>query len=248
MLRSSLAAALLVPLALGAAAQTLRIVPAHPGTADVVVLEGDVGGPRCPVPQRSGLTMANNTIVVEVAEALDCNAAPFSRFTLTLGRFPAGDYRVVLQERNALSMGIGNATLGDAAFNVAPYGTAMRENMTGHWTTDVPGEGVSITQTGTRVFFTWLTYGFDGRPTWLVVPDAGWQAPTGAKRGRFSGALYAAHGAPSKGVAGMPFTAFAGIAASGSAAIVDTGKDTATLELRFEDGHELTRTLKRLRF
>ena len=230
-----------------AVAATATTLPVTPGVADTVILQADVGGPRCPVVQPDGLSMTGNAIRVEVGEAPHCNAAPFSRFTVTLGRFPAGEYRVTVFERSAHSAGIGSAMLAETTFAVGSYGSAQLENMTGHWTTDVVGEGVSITQIGARLFFTWLAYGPDGRATWMVAPDAGYQLKAG-KGGKFAGPLYSARGAAPKGVSGLPFTPFADIAVSGSASIAATGVDTATMELRLEDGHEISRTLRRMRF
>ncbi len=62
------------------------------------------------------------------------------------------------------------------------------------WNPLEPGWGISVTQHATnKVFVTWYHYDRDGRPTWMVVPDAAW-------RGTFEieGTLYRTTGTSSE--------------------------------------------------
>ena len=58
------------------------------------------------------------------------------------------------------------------------------------------GWGISLTQQGTNLFAVWYTYDAQGKPTWLVMPDARFTSSTAV-----SGTLYRTDGSPWIGAA-----------------------------------------------
>jgi uncharacterized protein (DUF1800 family) len=74
-----------------------------------------------------------------------------------------------------------------------PYGSAPADNPDDlsdlWWNPDESGWGFALTQHGDTVFGVWYTYGEDGNPLWVVMPDGRFSQP-----GRFAGKLYTTDG------------------------------------------------------
>ncbi|MGZ5596234.1 MAG: hypothetical protein ACXWG3_06300 [Usitatibacter sp.] len=92
------------------------------------------------------------------------------------------------------------------------------------------GFGVSIIERGGAVFAVWLTYGADGKPTWLVMPGGKWAADDKT----LSGSLYRTRGSAWAGAA-YDASKFA-IAASGTYTFHFADPRHATLDYSI-DGH-----------
>jgi hypothetical protein len=61
------------------------------------------------------------------------------------------------------------------------------------WNAQQPGWGFSISHQRGKVFATWFTYDAQGQPTWVFMPDAVIELPTGAPM-KATGDVYAARG------------------------------------------------------
>ncbi len=231
-------------------AQRATIAPSPAEVYDLVTLQFDAGQAICPLVMQDGLRMDGQTIGVFYQRIGDCSFGPFASMTLTLGRFPAGDYSVVVYEAPPTGSLAPIRIVAQTSFHVNAYGFGqggvpkLRENYTGHWTTDFWGEAVTIAQSGNRAVATWLTYAADGKPTWYVIPGFSF-GPDPVDAFRFFGFIYAAQGAPTTS---SPFAAFASAARVGDATLDPIGPDRATLQLRFSGGPVVNRTLTRMRF
>jgi len=100
-----------------------------------------------------------------------------------------------------------------------PYGSSPADNPDD--TSDLwfspseSGWGLAITQHGDTVFAVWYTYGEDGKPLWIVMPDGRFSQP-----GRFAGKLYTTNGGTPLGGAFDP----------ASVQVQEVGAATVTIE------------------
>ncbi len=246
--------------ALPSAAQMLAATPSPAFVTDNVSVEINLGRALCPVLQPDGIRFDPPVaaaqqapgmpamISIRLQEESECASPPVSRLRVTLGRFPAGEYTVQVWKRlPQVGDAILEGVVAVGSFTIEAYApeSMPRDNYGGHWTTNLVGEGLSASQFGKRMFFSWLSYGADGKPTWLVVPDATFRTDGGHRR--FEGTLFSGQGT-AKPVIGMPFTPFTGVMRLGTASFVEVGIDEAALELRFDDGTQVDRVLKRFIF
>jgi hypothetical protein len=196
--------------------------------------------------------MLQQEISITLAAQGSCTNPSPAPVRVTLGRFPAGRYTVRVMENvpGAVPVGQGQVAMQTAviAFTVDSHSASPatpREDYSGEWLTNLPGEGVAVSQYGAHMFMTWTTYDDQGRSTWYVVPDAVYQpnAPGGP---RFSGTVYSAWGAR---VNNLPFGVFQGVLPLGTATFVEGDRDEARMELRFGVvAVPIVRTLNRMRF
>lgn len=124
-----------------------------------------------------------------------------------------------------------------------PYGTAPADSPQDStdlwWNPDESGWGLALTQHGDTVFGVWYTYGEDGKPLWVVMPDGRFSQP-----GRFAGKLYTTDGGSPYGATFDP----------GSVKVQEVGAATLTIdgnEGRFTGtikGHSINKRIRRQLF
>jgi hypothetical protein len=236
--------------ALGAHAQRATITPSPAEIFDLVTLQFDAGEQSCPEVARDGLRMDGQTIRVSIQRHFDCGFGPYSSTSVTLGRFPAGDYAVevyllpppgsLAPIRIVSTTGLHVNGYGDPFIRLKPI-----DNLTGHWMTELFGEAVTVTQFGTKAVASFLTYAVDGTATWYFIPDFVFR--TDAAGIQFYGTIYATRGA-AVGTT-IPFARFVSATSAGTATL--SGPDVvggASLELQFTGRPRMTRSLRRLLF
>lgn len=155
----TLLACLSIAVAAAANAQSVSISPAFPLTTDTVTLlyrPGTAGSGFCSgivpggliidsVPDAPPEVIGVAAIDVIVDSAAHCTSqAPTP---LTLGRFPTGQYEVRIfeltpeQPGNSVLTALSSFTVQTHRLDTLEP-SAPRDNYSGHWTTDVAGEGV----------------------------------------------------------------------------------------------------------
>jgi len=100
-----------------------------------------------------------------------------------------------------------------------PFGTAPANAPNDHsdlwWDPDEAGWGMAITQHGGVANAVWYTYGDDGKPMWIVMPDGRYSQP-----GRFAGKLYVTEGGSFYGTKFNPASVIAREVGSGTVTII----------------------------
>ena len=233
--------------ALGMAAHagpTLSFEPANPTPADTIVVTIRESSPTCPyIIPRATRFVPPNEIRLEYSHVGDCGFAPFSEAKASLGRLPAGTYTVaVAVDSSAITPPPGPEVAKQVTVSFAggPNATAPLENYAGHYVTGQIGEGVFIEQFGDKSFLTLATYDSEGRPTWIVMPDARWRYNTIRGRFEFAGTMYRTR----RGQESPPSLL---VTSAGTGVWYPAGFDTAEFEATI-DGATNRRTLRRLRF
>jgi hypothetical protein len=181
-------------LAFGTAASAagVSITPAAPTPLDDVVVE--ITAPRCSSIAPDGVEMTDGRVIrVHYNDGTGgiCFGEPQPTPKVTVGRLPAGTYRIELVPNLGASPGAG----GEATFTVAYASGAPPDDYSGHWLTGVNGEGVFVTQFGSTAFVSWLYQGADGKSTWLVMPEARWGLDDAGAL-RFAGEVYRVENQP----------------------------------------------------
>ena len=236
--------ALVLLAALGTAAQaapTLSFEPANPTPADTIVLTIRDSTPSCPsiVPTATRF-VAPNEIRLSYSHIVDCGFGPFSETKATLGQLPAGTYTVTATgDATNPEVSTKQLVVSLPAGAGGPTAVAPLENYAGQYLTGQAGEGVFIEHFGDKSFLTFATYDSDGRPTWIVMPDARWTYNATRGRFEFAGSMYRTRRGPES-----PPSITATLAGPG--VWYPTGFDTAVLETTI-DG-VASRTLRRHRF
>ena len=239
---------LLAMLPLGAnAAITLSFEPANPTPVDTIVLTIRDSTPTCPYIAHEMTRFAPpNEIQVIWGQRSDCAFGPYSEMKATIGRLPAGTYKVkALNYPPDITPAVPTETSRDlvVGYRGGPslaISTGPLEDASGHYLTGHFGEGVTIEQLGEKSIVTLETYDGEGRPSWLVMPDMRWRYNPDRARAEFVGAVYRTR----RGQESPPSVT---VAASGTALWYLTGFDTVVLEITI-DGMTQTRTLRRFRF
>lgn len=229
------------------AAPTLSFEPANPTPADTIVLTIRDSSPTCPYVVPTSIRFAPpNEIRLAYSHVGDCGFGPFSEAKATLGRLPAGTYTVAVTADLAgmppppdLEVYAKQLTVSLPAGAGGPNAIAPLENSAGQYLTGQAGEGVFIEQFGDKSFVTFATYDSDGRPTWLVMPDARWRYNTIRGRFEFAGSMYRARRGPES----PPSLTVTPV---GSGVWYPAGFDAAVLETTIDGA--ATRTLRRFRF
>jgi hypothetical protein len=70
---------------------------------------------------------------------------------------------------------------------------APPDDYSGHYLTGTIGEGVFVEQQGNTAFISFLYLGDDGKATWVVMPDARWEAAENGTA-RFAGFVWRVEG------------------------------------------------------
>ena len=106
------------------------------------------------------------------------------------------------------------------------------------WDPAESGWGLALTQHGDTVFAVWYTYGSDGKPLWVVMPDGRFSQP-----GRFAGKLYTTDGGSPVGTPFDPKSVQVHEVGSGTITIANgEGRFTGTVN-GFDFSKRLTRQL-----
>jgi hypothetical protein len=236
----------MLPIA-GNAAITLSFEPANPTPVDTIVLTIRDSTPTCPYITTEMTRFAPpNEIWVVYGHLSDCGFGRYSEAKTTIGRFPAGNYKVVaVTYAPDITPAPGFETSKDlvVAFPGGPslaISTAPLEDSSGYYLTGHFGEGVSIEQLGEKAFVTLETYDGEGRPTWLVMPDTRWRYNSARPRAEFVGPVYRTR----RGEESPPSVTVSPV---GTAVWYVAGFDVVMLEITV-DGTTNTRTLRRFRF
>lgn len=240
--------ALLATLPMAAnAAITLSFEPANPSPVDTIVLTIRDSTPTCPyVNSEATHFRPPNEIRLIYGHIGDCGFAPYSEAKATIGRLPAGTYKVVaVTYPPDITPAPGFETSQElvVGFPGGPslaISTGPLEDSSGHYLTGHFGEGVTIEQLGQKSVVTLETYDGEGRPTWLVMPDTRWRYNPARARAEFVGPVYRTR----RGQESPPSVT---VAASGTAVWYVAGFDVVMLEITI-DGTTNTRTLRRFRF
>ena len=203
----------------------------------------------CPALARDGLRLGSNNVLEVTVRPSLCNPVQVARRDglITIGQLPAGSY--TLNVRAEGSSPIGPPLVG-TAFTVGPYPdiAPVSVDLTGQWLTDNAGEGVTIVQSGEKMFILLVTYDAAGRQKWYVVPDAkrNLDGPAGDLPVAFKGTIFETSGFEASGAGGtVTFVGFAELY------IPPPEPDRATLGLLFRaPGLPLFRSvpLRRFRF
>ena len=90
------------------------------------------------------------------------------------------------------------------------------------------GWGINLVQQGGIVFGVWYTYGPDGKPTWYVLPNGGWNGTT------YSGPFYSTTGSGWLGVAYNPN--LLAVIPTGTLGFSFSGANNATMNYTFTTG------------
>ena len=170
----SLAAALLA-LALPAQATTLAITPANPTPADTIVLEA-VGAPACSSIVPNSIEMTEGRVIrVHYNDGTNilCIAAT-GPVKATVGRLPAGTYRIELVPNVGAVAGAGAAATITVTNPTGQADDPPFEDFSGHYLTGTNGEAVVVNQSGKTAFVKILYLRADNTPGWAVMPDARW--------------------------------------------------------------------------
>ena len=240
--------ALLATLSMAAnAAITLSFDPPNPTPADTIILTIRDSTPTCPYIVTEMTHFAPpNEIKLIYGHIGDCGFGPYSEAKATIGRLPAGTYKVTavtyppditpapgFETSQPLVVGFpGGPSL---AISTGPL-----VDSSGQYLTGVFGEGVTIEQLGQKAFVTLETYDGDGRPAWLVMPDTRWRYNPTRARAEFMGPVYRTR----RGQESPPSVT---VSATGTALWYVVGFETVMLEMTI-DGSTTTRALRRFRF
>lgn len=191
------AAVLFASLAVGAAADTLTVMPARPSAGEEVeILIGAENscGPPAFVTTQVYVEALSGTPVIAITTQLrsdvDCAALTTTpiRSLLTLPR--GGSYRVDFQRMTPSILrpiqALGPVSVAD---EIPPAEPAFR-NLSGLWWDPTrPGRGLDVSQGESgRLFVFWYTYGEDRAGTWLSLSSGRWISPT-----EYRGLVYRAH-------------------------------------------------------
>lgn len=235
------------------AAFTVSIEPANPTPADDIVVTIRDTAPRCIyiIPSATRFEPPN-MIRLEHALPEACDFAPVPEAKVTIGRFPAGTYRVGLGgDSSTFSPPPGPEVIVEFTVSqgTSPNSQLPRENYGGQYLTGAVfngtffqqyGEGVFIEQFGQTSFLTLATYDSAGRPTWYVMTDGRWRFNASRSRYEFAGSVYQATRTD-----GSPPAIL--VNPVGTVAWYPVGFDTLTLEGTI-NGSPTHRTLRRFRF
>jgi hypothetical protein len=180
--------------ALAASAASISVTPSNPRPTDTLVLHVD-GAATCAFISANAVEMTDGRVIrvrYNDGSAVTC-FAPNPQPTVTLGRLPAGTYRVELVLEASASSGVAAATQVTVAYPPTTV-LAPPDDYSGHYITGTIGEGVFIEQQGNTAFISFLYLGQDGKATWVVMPDARWEAAANGTA-RFSGVVWRVDGA-----------------------------------------------------
>lgn len=177
--------------ALTASAASISVTPANPSPTDTLVLRVDNAAscafiPPNPVEMTDGRVIRVN---YNDGAAIDCFVAN-PQPTVTLGRLPAGTYRVELLSGSSNVVAATQVTVAYPPLTTL----APPDDYSGHYLTGLFGEGVFIEQQGNTAFISFLYVGADGKSTWVVMPDARWEAAANGTA-RFAGLVWRVDGA-----------------------------------------------------
>ena len=167
--------AALVALGLPAHSATLAITPANPTPADTIVVEM-VGAPTCSSIAPNSIEMTDGRVIrVHYNDGTNivCIAAT-GPLKATVGRLPAGTYRIELVPNVGAVAGAGAATSITVTNPTGQADDPPFDNLSGYYLTGTMGEGVSVTQSGKTAFVSFLYQRADGSSGWAVMPNARW--------------------------------------------------------------------------
>jgi hypothetical protein len=178
---------------LAASAASISVTPSNPRPSDTLVMRVD-GAATCAFIPANAVDMTDGRVIrvrYQDGSAVTC-FAPNPQPTVTLGRLPAGTYRVELVLEASASGGVAAATEVTVAYPPITV-LAPPDDYSGHYITGTIGEGVFIEQQGNTAFISFLYLGSDGKPTWVVMPDARWEAAANGTA-RFAGMAWRVEG------------------------------------------------------
>lgn len=213
---------------------TVTIRPSAPTTADEITVSIEEGFvmPGYGAITKAGAVIGVNYFLVGCGPVLP----PFTTSTLSLGKLPAGTYRIVSSvqyacgsEGGGVALGSGPFPRGELGLTVAPsradpnYGDLW-------WNPLESGWGLSVTQHESgQVFAVWFAYGSDGKPTWYVIPGGAWLDGT-----TFSGTVYRTSGPPLSG----PFDpALVTRTVAGQGTLAFSSRDSGTFTYTIDGSH-----------
>jgi hypothetical protein len=210
---------------LDAVAATLTIVPSKPKPHEVVRLQVGFGnGPKGPLT----VTMKGNQIVVVDPMHGFILPSVGSMSEAVLGRFPAGEYEVVLaapgfQPTQPPIRFVVEGSAVDAA------GLSPQYDWTDlWWNPDESGWGMNITIKGAAFFGAWFTYDSEGKAVWYTLQGGSWLPPADRKTARcYSAPIIRTFGGPATVTNGLGSVANLKIATVGGGTICFNGYDGA---------------------
>ena len=183
-------AATVLALAVPAHSATLAITPANPTPADTIVVEM-VNAPTCSSIAPNAIEMTDGRVIrVHYHDGTNilCIAAT-GPVKATLGRLPAGTYRIDFVPNPGAAQGAGASTTITVTNPTGQADDPPFDNFSGHWLTGLPGEGIFVTQSGKTAFVSILYLKPDSTPLWAVMPDARW-GPDASGGMRFFGEIW----------------------------------------------------------
>ncbi len=182
-----------------AQSSTTTIRPPFPTTADEITVSIEEG---FVMPGYGAVTKAGSVITVNFF-LVGCGPVlpPWTSSTLSLGRLPAGTYRIVTSVQYACGSDSGGVVMGNGPHPRGELGVSVSASLADPnysdlwWNPLESGWGLGVThhESG-QVFAVWYTYESDGKPTWYVLPGGAW-----VDRTTFSGTIYRTSGPPFAG-------------------------------------------------
>ncbi|APV51489.1 hypothetical protein BWI17_18400 [Betaproteobacteria bacterium GR16-43] len=179
-----------------ASAVTVAVTPASPSPSDTLVLEISGVSP-CTMLTGEPPTMSDGRVIRVSYNGggveFQCIDPPPLPIRVPLGRLPVGTYRVELVPYFSAT-GVPAATgTPDAAVTVTVSGftnDTPYDDYSGHYGTNIDYEGVTVWQQGRRALISYLYQGSDGKPEWVVIPEATWGLLPGGGVGFTGEVLY----------------------------------------------------------
>jgi hypothetical protein len=173
-------------------AMKLHVIPPQPRYLEPVYVTVQPDAFSSYILDYAEASMNGTTISVRLNFTVDCCERPI---TLMLGRFPTGNYNIVIPQFPGVS----------TSFSVAP--SAPNPNVWSPswptinysdlwWDPAEPGWGLNIAQgPGNEVIATWFTYDDGGRPTWYSLQAGRWTS-----RNAYAGTVYRTAGQKAGGL------------------------------------------------
>jgi hypothetical protein len=224
------------------AATGIAFLPANPTPADTIRISFTEPVATCPYFVPASTTHSGGTLRLQIRHIGDCGFGPYETTITTLGRLPAGEYAISISHTDPGVSPIPPAITATLTVSYPPGAdtsapTKPVEDYGGQYLTDVAGEGVFVEQYGTTAFITYAGYGADGKPMWLVMPDARYGFNNQRGTPEFTGNVYSAQ---------RNGTVLA-VTPIGSGVFWSAGTEVGWLTMNLP-GAPLARTIRRFRF
>ena len=176
----------------------------------------------------------NSTFTTYTGALYQPTSAPLNNYTKTAFVVPASPGNITINFTSASTATMQytiNGQAGTKSISRQVFGKGSAPMNVGDmwWVGETEnGWGINLVQQAGAVFAVWYTYGTDGKPTWLVLPDGTW---TG---NNYSGTMYSTTGSAWLGA--TYDKNLLGVATAGTMSFNFTNANSATMNYSFTGG------------